>query len=158
MVEPDSLQMAQGQVTSGMHMQESNANEVPVSADNAAGMCEPEGEVGEAEQDQLQRAMLAGTDAERFDALQRLLSAGIEVPADQLLNMYTADPSEDVRLLAFTAYVEAVSSDPEAVRAALLSGTVNSSVAVQAEARARLADFASYQEQVAAAPPEQVVP
>ena len=137
---------------------ELNSAEGLVAAEDGAGLCESEDGVSEAEQEQLRRAMVAGTDAERYDALQQLLSAGFEVPAEQLLAMYTADPSEDIRMLAFTTYVDAVSADPAAVHEALLSGTVNSSAAVQAEARARLVEYARYQEMVAETPQQEDVP
>ena len=57
-----------------------------------------------------------------------------------------------MRLLAFKAYVDAISDDRREVRALLESGAYDRSVAVQAESRRRLAELEQFELMLAAAP------
>lgn len=91
-----------------------------------------------------------GTDGERLAALTQALQYGIEIQPQLLIDAYLNDPSEDVRLLAFTTYVDSVSDEVEVVRAALQSATNNTSPIVQAEADRRLAELTNYEAAVAA--------
>jgi hypothetical protein len=99
----------------------------------------------------LATAFTIGTDSERHAALTKALQYDIELPPDLLINAYVNDPSDDVRLLAFTTYIDSVSDDVELVRAALQSATNNTSPIVQAEAYRRLDDLARYESGMAAA-------
>ena len=93
----------------------------------------------------LERTLTEGSERERYDALTQALEAGIDLPPELLGRLYESDPSESVRLLAFTTYVDSVSDDRSQVRAALQSGVYDSSTAVQAEAQRRLAELERYE-------------
>lgn len=107
-----------------------------------------------ADQAHVIRAFWGGTEDDQYDALTQALQLGIDLPADLLRQAFETGPSERVRLLAFTTYLDGTTSDVESVREALVSGTVNTSAAVQAEARKRLEEFERYQEMIAATPPQ----
>lgn len=100
----------------------------------------------------LQRNLRQGSDAERQAALVRAGEAGVELPPTLLRQLFETDPSEAVRLLAFTTYLDAVADDPAALRAALESGAYNHSAAVQQEARRRAGEWAAMEDTVAATP------
>jgi len=109
--------------------------------------------------DSADRAHLAGTlgvgtEDDQYESLTQALQLGIELPADLLRQAFETGPSERVRLLAFTTYVDGLTSEVESVREALTSGTFSTSAAVQAEARKRLEEFERYQELIAATPPQ----
>jgi hypothetical protein len=117
--------------------------------------CEPADEdVGVVDATLLERTVAEGTESERQAALTRALQAGIDLPRELLRVTYGSDPSESVRLLAFTTYVDAVSDNRVEVRAALESGAYNDSPAVQAEAQRRLAELDSYERALAETPPQ----
>ena len=59
----------------------------------------------------LATAFTLGTDSERHAALTKALQYDIELPPDLLINAYVNDPSDDVRLLAFTTYIDSQSDD-----------------------------------------------
>lgn len=131
---------------------------LPVGA-SAASSSEPVGceaaepaQLSPQEQAALQRNLRQGSDAERQAALVRASEAGVELPPALLRQLFESDPSEAVRLLAFTTYLDAVADDPAALRAALESGTYNHSAAVQQEARRRASEWASMEDTVAATP------
>jgi hypothetical protein len=107
-----------------------------------------------ADQAHLVDALRGGTEGDQYDSLTQALQLGIDLPADLLRQAFETGPSERVRLLAFTTYLDNTASDVESVREALASGTVNTSAAVQAEARKRLEEFERYQELIAATPPQ----
>lgn len=109
-------------------------------------------ELSPQEQAALQRNLRQGSDAERQAALARANEAGVELPPALLRQLFESDPSEAVRLLAFTTYLDAVADDPAALRAALESGAYNHSAAVQQEARRRAGEWAALEEAVAATP------
>lgn len=92
----------------------------------------------------------SGTDGERLAALTQAVQYNIELQPDILINAYVNDPSDDVRLLAFTTYIDSVSDEVEVVRAALQSATNNTSPIVQAEADRRLVELTTYEAAVAA--------
>jgi hypothetical protein len=97
----------------------------------------------------LTRTLAEGSESERHTALTRLLEAGIDLPPALLRQTYASDPSENVRLLAFTALVDSVSDDRTEARVALESGVYNESSAVQAEAQRRLAELEQYERTLA---------
>ncbi len=98
----------------------------------------------------LATALTFGTDTERLAALTKSLQYDIELPADLLINAYVNDPSDDVRLLAFTTYIDS-QSDVEVIRSALRSAMNNTSPIVQAEAQRQFDELTSYEAAVAAA-------
>jgi hypothetical protein len=102
-------------------------------------------------EDDLAIAIADGTESERLAALTKALQHDIELRADVLIQAYTNDVSDDVRLLAFTTYIDSVSDDVEVVRAALQAATNNTSSIIQAEAYRRLDDLARYEAGMAAA-------
>jgi hypothetical protein len=106
------------------------------------------------EQARLADALREGTDDDRFAALTRASQVGIDLPADLLRQAYETDPSERLRLLAFTTYLDAVSGNIESVREALNSGTINQSAVVRAEAHKRIQELEQYEMALAATPPQ----
>jgi len=98
----------------------------------------------------LERTLIEGTERERHGALTRALQTGIELPLELLQQTFLSDPSEDVRLLAFTTYVDAVSDDRPEVRKVLENGVYNDSSAVRAEALRRLDELERYERMVVA--------
>ena len=121
-------------------------------ATNVAAQCAPAPDApAPTTASELVTALTSGTDSERQAALTKALQYDIEIPPDLLINAYVNDPSDDVRLLAFTTYIDSVSDDVEAARAALQSATNNTSSIVQAEAYRRLDDLARYEAGLAAA-------
>jgi hypothetical protein len=116
--------------------------------------CEPADEDPGVDAEVLERTLAEGTESERHGALTQALQAGIELPPELLRQTYGSDPSESVRLLAFTTYVDAVSDDRAEVRAALESGAYNGSSAVQAEAHRRLAELEQYERMLVETPPQ----
>jgi hypothetical protein len=131
----------------------------PRPAAASASSAEPDGceaaepaELGPQELEALHRNLRQGSDAERRAALVRASAAGVELAPPLLRQLFESDPSEAVRLQAFTAYLDAVVDDPAALRAALESGAYNHSVAVQQEARRRAAELAAMEQAVAATP------
>lgn len=107
-----------------------------------------------AEPERLIFALRNGTEDDRQAALMRARELSIDLPAGLLRQTFESDSAESVRVIAFTTYLDTATSDTESIREALTSGTFNSSAAVQAEARSRLAEFESYQELIAATPPQ----
>src|SRR5262245_52043014 len=101
--------------------------------------------------DLLGQTVIEGTDRERHSALTRALQTGIELPPELLQQTFLSDPSEDVRLLAFTTYVDASSDDRVQVRAILENGVYNDSSAVRAEALRRLEELERYERTLAQA-------
>jgi hypothetical protein len=117
--------------------------------------CEPaEEDGGVVDTEFLERTLAEGTESERQAALTQALQAGIELEPEVLRQTYGSDPSESVRLLAFTTYVDTVSDDRAEVRAALQSGASNGSPAVQAEAQRPLAELEQYERAPAETPPQ----
>jgi hypothetical protein len=125
-----------------------------VHADSVASemSCPPADEnptAGNAER--LERTLVEGTDNERYDALTQALQTGVELPMELLQQVSLSDPSEEVRLLAFTTYIDAVSDDRAEARAALESGIYNDHSAVRAEALRRLDELERYERMLAEA-------
>jgi hypothetical protein len=87
------------------------------------------------------RALREGNEAERLAALQRADSVGAVLPADLLQQFIDSDPSDQVRLQAFKAYVDMRSNDADAVAKTLDAGRYNQSAAVRAESIKRLEIF-----------------
>ncbi len=88
---------------------------------------------------------------QRLAALTQALQSGVDLPPDVLRDAFEAGPSA-LRSLAFAAYIDTVSSDTAAVRAALLDGTYNDDAAVRADASARLIEFRQLEQAIAATP------
>jgi hypothetical protein len=103
----------------------------------------------------LERALTEGTETERYAALSQALQAGIDLPPELLRQAYGNDPSERVRLLAFTTHLDMVSDDRTEVRAILQSGLYGSP-AMQAEAQRRLSELEQYELALAEAPAQGV--
>jgi hypothetical protein len=101
----------------------------------------------------LTQTLAQGSESERYAALTRVLEAGIDLPPELLRHTYASDPSERVRLLAFTTYVDSVSDDRAGARAALESGASNDSSVVQTEAQRRLAQLEQFERMLAETPP-----
>jgi hypothetical protein len=103
----------------------------------------------------LERTLTEATESERHTALTDALeAAGGDLPTELLRRIYESDPSESVRLLAFTTYVDSVSDDRTEVRAALQSGLYDGSSAVQVEAQRRLAELEQYERALSEIPPQ----
>jgi hypothetical protein len=102
--------------------------------------------------EQLVTKLATGTNSERHAALTTALRLEIELPPEILVHAYVNDPSDEVRLLAFTTYVDSISNDVDALRAALQDATNNSSSIVQAEAFRRLNELTSFEAAVASIP------
>lgn len=109
-------------------------------------------ELGPRELEALQRNLRQGSDAERQAALVQAREAGVDLPPALLRQLFESDPSDAVRLQAFTSYLDAVADDPATLRAALESGSYNHSAAVQQEARRRAREWAEMEDAVAATP------
>jgi len=99
----------------------------------------PESE--ERESTEVLRTLREGNDAERLAALQEADSVGATLPADLLQQFIDSDPSDQVRLQAFKAYVDKRSNDADAVAKVLDAGRYNQSAAVRAESSKRLEMF-----------------
>lgn len=110
------------------------------------------GELSPQQQAALLRNLHQGSDAERQAALVRAGDAGVVLPPQLLRQLFESDPSEAVRLLAFTAYLDAVADDLVTLRAALESGTYNQSEAVQQVARRYANERAAAEDAVASTP------
>ena len=102
----------------------------------------------------LERTLMGGTDSERHAALVRALEAGMELPPQFLWQTYASDPSERVRLLALTTYVDSASDDRASVRSALESAVQDPNTAVQTEARRRLAELDQFERMLAESLPQ----
>ena len=94
-----------------------------------------------------------GTETERHAALTEALQSESDVPPRMLEQTYVTDLSDNVRLLAFTAYVDAISDNRAKVRILLESGLYDISAAVQAESRRRLAELERFELMLVEAPP-----
>jgi hypothetical protein len=99
----------------------------------------PESE--ERESTEVLRTLREGNDAERLAALQEADSVGATLPADLLQQFIDSDPSDQVRLQAFKAYVDKRSNDADAVAKVLDAGRYNQSAAVREESSKRLEMF-----------------
>ncbi len=99
----------------------------------------------------LERTLTEGTEPERYAALSQALQAGIDLPPELLRQTYGNDPSERVRLLAFTTHLDMVSDDRTEVRAVVQSGLYGSA-AMQTEAQRRLSELEQYELALAEAP------
>jgi hypothetical protein len=102
----------------------------------------------------LTQTLAEGSESERYAALMRLLEAGVDLPPELLRQTYESNPSERVRLLAFSTYVDSVSDRRTEVRAALQSGLYDGSSAVQAEAQRRLAELERFERVLSETPPQ----
>ena len=113
---------------------------VPVAAPTErASDIPPESE--ERESTEVLRTLREGNEAERLAALQEADSVGAILPADLLQQFIDSDPSDQVRLQAFKAYVDKRSNDADAVAKVLDAGRYNQSAAVRAESSKRLEMF-----------------
>jgi hypothetical protein len=83
------------------------------------------------------RALREGTESERLAALQSANSVGAVLPADLLQQFIDSDPSDQVRLEAFKAYVNSHSNDADAVARELDVARYNQSAAVREESSRR---------------------
>jgi len=100
----------------------------------------------------LAASLAGGTDAQRLAALTTALEYDVELPAERLIAAYEHDASDQVRLLAFTTYVDTLATQVDAARAAMQAATGNTSDVVRMEAARRLAELAAYEVQMTLAP------
>jgi hypothetical protein len=100
----------------------------------------------------LAASLAGGTDAERLAALTTALEYDVELPAERLIAAYENDASDQVRLLAFTTYVDTLATQVDAARAAMQAATGNTSDVVRMEAARRLDELAAYEAQMSLAP------
>jgi hypothetical protein len=106
-----------------------------------------------AETADLLRALREGSAEQRLAALARAEEEGIALPREELMRLAETDPSEQVRVTAFTTYVDELSNeDGPALRVALMRGLRSGSPAVQQEARRRLDELEEFER---ANPPRQ---
>jgi hypothetical protein len=117
--------------------------------ESSATAHESDGALARINAEDLATTLTLGTDSERHAALTKALQYDIELPPDLLVNAYVNDPSDDVRLLAFTTYIDS-QSDVEVIRSALRSAMNNTSQIVQAEAQRQFDELTSYEAAVAA--------
>jgi hypothetical protein len=122
------------------------------SAAAESGNCPgPEPVASAEEQTQVLRTIQGGTEEGRYEALLKARSANMTVPEETLKTLYETDSSERVRLMAFEAYLEDKSLDPQAQRAALQAALYVPSPAIQAEAKKLLEQMAELERIDAAA-------
>jgi hypothetical protein len=87
------------------------------------------------------RTLREGNETQRLAALQQADSVGAVLPSDLLQQFIDSDPSDQVRVQAFKAYVDMRSNDADAVAKLLDAGRYNQSAAVRAESDKRLEMF-----------------
>jgi hypothetical protein len=131
-----------------------------VDTDDTVVASEPSCEVaaedtGVLDMELLERTLTEGTESERHAALTHALEAGGgDLPPELLQRIYESDPSEAVRVLAFTTYVDSVSDNRAEARFALESGLYDASSAVQVEAQRRLAELEQFERALSEIPPQ----
>jgi hypothetical protein len=113
---------------------------VPVTAPSERASDIPTGSEERGSTDVL-RTLREGNEAQRLAALQEADSVGALLPADLLQQFIDTDPSDQVRLQAFKAYLDLRSNDADAVAKALDAGRYNQSAVVRAESSKRLEMF-----------------
>lgn len=101
---------------------------------------------------QVRQGIESGTEAERFQGLMVARSAGITVPEPLLKSLFEHGASERVQVAAFEAYLALRADDPQALRAALEAAQYAPALAIQRDARQRLAELLEVQ-RLAALPP-----
>jgi hypothetical protein len=124
------------------------------STQSTNGSCLNESELTPDCPDMVVRAVSEGAESERLAALNMALQEDIELAPEVLQRAYESDPSESIRLLAFTTFVDSVSDDATLVRDTLQSAMLNDSSSVQAEAQRRLQQLDEYEMAVAQTPPQ----
>lgn len=87
--------------------------------------------------------LLVGTEPERFGALTQAVETGLALPANDLINLFQADQSDRVALLAFAAHVDSVAEDATAAREALARGLESANAAVREDAARRMIEMDS---------------
>lgn len=126
-----------------------HARATPADASGVpSGSAEPVAEVitvTEAPRDEAQvlQAIARGSEADRFDGLMAARSSGVALAGDLLKTVFESDASERVRLAAFETYLEGLSGDGSAMRAALSAALYVPNAAIQREARERLDELDS---------------
>lgn len=101
----------------------------------------------------LLQAVRHGTEADRSAGLLQAREASLALPDDVLKQLYETDASEQVRLLAFEAYLEARGADMQALRSTLQAALYVPHAAIQREAQRRLDELAEA-ERIGAASPQ----
>jgi hypothetical protein len=91
------------------------------------------------------QALREGSEAERAAALREASTAGIEVPSETLQQLAATDPSAQVRVQAYKAYLDSTANDATAFSAALAFGHDSPSSDVRAEASKRQIAFDALQ-------------
>ena len=117
---------------------------IPVAETNSSN----EGDSSAADSRESERVLQAlreGNEAEREAALQEAATAGVELPTETLQQLADTDPSAQVRLHAYSAYLDSASNDATAFSAALAMGHNSPSSEVRAEARKRQDEFDALQ-------------
>lgn len=105
------------------------------------------------DREKLLQAVRQGTEADRSAALLQARDASVPLPDATLRQLYETDASDQVRLLAFEAYLEARGADPQALRNTLQEALYVPHAALQREAQRRLDELAEA-ERIAAASPQ----
>jgi hypothetical protein len=95
--------------------------------------------------EQVLQALREGNEIERKAALQKAFTSGVEVPSDMLQQLVDTDPSSEVRLNAYKAYLDSASNDATVFSAVLAMGHNNANSDVRAEARKRQDEFDALQ-------------
>lgn len=105
--------------------------------------------------EKLLRAVRHGTEADRSAGLLQARDAALPLPEATLKQLYETDASDQVRLLAFEAYLEARGADTQALRSTLQAALYVPHALIQREAQRRLDELAEA-ERIAAASPQTV--
>jgi hypothetical protein len=87
------------------------------------------------------RNLREGNEAERLAALHEADSVGAVLTTDLLQQFIDSDPSDQVRLQAFKAFVDMRSNDADAAAKVLEAGRYNQSALVREESSKRLEIF-----------------
>lgn len=121
---------------------------VPTQSTGVAAFDASEASAQSPDPERLLQALVNGDDAERLAALHTALENDVEVPPERLIAAYQYDASDELRLLAFTTYIDSIATRVEFARDAMQSATANSSVAVRDEATRRLEQLVAYEAQL----------
>jgi hypothetical protein len=101
---------------------------------------------GGADAGELLRVLRQGSAEQRLAALARADEEGIALPRAELLRLSESDPSEQVRIAAFSTYIGEMSNeDGRTLREALMRALRSPTPAIQQEARMRLEELDEYE-------------
>lgn len=91
---------------------------------------------------------------EPVQRLARTLQRGADASASELRDIYENDPSDERRLIAFSAYLDLISGDAGALRATLEHQLSNGSSAVREDAHKRLDQLHNFESEQLMTPPQ----